>query len=231
MAASLKDPYALQFGTSFASLRAQGRSVYTTMRKIIIALIIVGASSAFMIGFSSPAYALLFSDFVDFGPGNSTTTVNDSGTVASRSWTHDITDVIGGNPIGNITILTATLAFRYKETDSSEHWFLNQSLGDLTLTGNSDVTSNHPLGVAALADLQADGIITFTTSEDTSGSDSFKEYDATLSGTYQLKPTNTEMPEPATASLLGLGLMGLGLVSRRKKEVPYVSNNSNSYNS
>ena len=192
------------------------------MRKIMQSLVVTGAMSLITMGFSSPAHALLFTDFVDFGPGNSSQTINDSDSAATRSWTHDITDNIGGNPIGNINILTATLAFRYKETDTSEHWFLDQGLGNLALTGSSDVTTNFPLGASALADLQADGLITFLASEDTAGNDSFKRFDATLSGTYELKQNGNgpAIPEPATASLVGLGLTGLALLNKKRRGLP-----------
>ncbi|GEM_PF-2338479 len=201
------------------------------MRLKHILISIVAMSIWVGAGSMPSALAIPFSDLVDFGPGNSTHTFTDSDpaatdwTAGGRSWTHDITDNIGGNLISNVTINNATLTFRYRNTnDTSEAWSLNQGLGALTLTGNSDVTTNFPLGAGALGDLQADGLIIFTVSESSATSHSFRAFEATLAGDYTVKTNNnggnngnSEAPEPTSAAIVGMGLVGFLTFLRRRR--------------
>ena len=157
-------------------------------------------------GMVSPAQAAIFTDFVDFAPGDNFQTVSDASAVALRSWTHNILDELAPLAIERVIVNDARLAFRYSKTEGNEHWFLNLGLGDLRAIGTNPLTIEFLLGPEALTDLKTDGLITFTASENTVGNDTFRRFDATLRGNYTLKQTGPEMPEPVSAALMGLGI-------------------------
>ena len=156
------------------------------------------------IGISPSASAIPFSDFVDFAPDNNFQTVTDTVSGAPlRSWTHNILDDLSGNSMAEVSITDARLVFRYSKTEGNEQWFLNQDLGTLPVIGENELGVDFPLGAAALADLQEDGIITFVVSENTVGSDTFRRYDATLRGEYAYVGT----PEPPSSLLIWMGVV------------------------
>lgn len=160
---------------------------------------------------ASPAYAVLFSDFVDFAAGEAFQTVSDSASIPLRSWTHDIRDDLGPYVLDELILSEARLAFRYSKTEGNERWDLNQGVGVLPVAGNNALTLEFSLGTEALTDLLTDGLITFTAFESTVGHDTFRRFDATLTGIYTPKQAEHVSPEPQSAALIGLGITAFTL--------------------
>jgi len=173
-------------------------------------------------GSSSSALAIPFSDFVDFNSGaDDFQTISDSNSLAARSWTHSVLDDLNGYSISDVTFLNASLLFTYSRTNGNEDWSLSQRIGLLSDVGDTPETKLFVLDEGALADLQADGVILFSASEGTVGNDTFRRYDATLTGSYTVKSKNgsgnTEAPEPTSAALVGMGLTGFWTFLRRRR--------------
>ena len=183
------------------------------------------------------AQAASFVDFIDFGaaglgPGDTgSVLVDDTG--VPPAWLHNITDNIGGNAIGNITISDAKLTVSFNRTNASESWTLlgdTISLGTLPSTDITILTTDFPLNATALAALQLDGLFNVVPSESTTGNDTFRMFQATLSGNYTVNGSNGDpipdpgptsngpvVPEPSTMLLLAPSLIGLAGFSRKKR--------------
>lgn len=188
--------------------------------------------------YTSPAFALVsgnFIDEVDFdqdGIKNSISfelfpdqyiNVGNGG----YSWSHDITNHLGGHALKDVAINSATLNVAYTRTSglifTRENWVvstLSIDLGSL----DSHYGFFDPLDFIAvddktfqltdaniIASLNENGLLTINVRETTPGSDSFRLWNSTLSGQY------TVNPEPGTIGLMGLGL-GLGLLAIRRKK-------------
>lgn len=166
------------------------------------------------LGFAQSAHAVIFSDLLIF---NTTVSYGSSQTTGA-SWIHDITDNIGGNSIGSITIVDATLTISHDNTGvgaPSELWTVD-GLGNL-VSDNNPNSSVFNFNLVALADLQADGLFTVALTESTSGADSFDLFTSTLSGNYSINNLNQNspsVPEPMTSSLVGFGI-GVSAFIRR----------------
>ena len=166
-------------------------------------------------------YALMFTDSVNFATNQAPSTLVSYGTNQSSgfSWQHDIRDNLNGNSIGSISILDAVLSVTYSSTNLSESWTLD-GFGDLLSTFNNAVT-NFALGKIKLDDLQTDGLLNVPVIESTSGADSFRIFNATLSGNYSVKENRvaTTVPEPSEFFLVVAGLGMLRLIKMRKQEL------------
>ncbi len=168
------------------------------------------------LGFTQSAHAVIFTDLLTF---NTTISYGSSQTTGA-SWIHDITDNIGGNSIGSITLIDATLTINHDDTGmnlTAENWTVD-GLGTL-VSDNNPNTSVFNFNLAALADLQADGLFTVALTESTSGADNFILLNSTLSGNYRINnanpnPNGPTVPEPMTSSLVGFGIGVSALVRR-----------------
>ena len=182
-----------------------------------------------MFAFIPAAQAAVFTDVFTFVPN---LLQYGSSQSSGFSWLHDITDNIGGNPIGNITLLDASLTVSHDDTGASELWTIT-GLGNLA-SSNNPTSTVFNFNAANLADLQADGLFTAFLTESTSGSDSLLLFTSTLSGHYDVNssgdpdpnldpdpsPTSDgdpSAPEPVSGILFGagLGLAALGRFGKR----------------
>ncbi len=171
-----------------------------------------------LVGFSSFAFACC--DFVDFAAGDNYKIINDTDSVATRSWNFDIHNNLSGYTVNDVTFTSATLTIKYGATDSgAETWTLNFGMGNLPVVGSTPQSKDFSFSSSALADLQTDGLIKFTVTETTSGYDSYKIWESSMCANFTVNPPKKTpgVPEPATTTLLGLGLASIGYFTRRKK--------------
>ena len=192
------------------------------MKRFIMSVLVALAVAAA----ATPAYALLFTDFVEFGaPGLGP---GDIGSIsvfddAPPAWLHDVHDDL---PAG-VIITAAALLVSYRGTDGNESWSLvgdGVPLGPLSVTASTILTTSFPLSSAALAALEADDLLNVVTTESTPSRDGFRLYQATLSGDYQLPAPEVALPaaptlapEPGTLALSGLGGLAWAAGGWRRK--------------
>ncbi len=160
------------------------------------------AVAAAFLSVAAPAHAVTFVHFIDFGaPGLGP---GDTGSIsvlddAPPPWLHDIRPQLAGTAV----ITSATLSVSYRGTDGNESWSLTGDgvpLGSLLVTATPILTTAFPLTQAALAALQADGLLEVIPVETTPNRDGIRLYESTLSGEY------TIIPEPANCWLWLIGV-------------------------
>jgi hypothetical protein len=170
------------------------------------------------------AKAVMFSDFIDFGdPGLGPDNI---GSIAVYDndlpyWVHKITDDLSGYSISEVDIQNASLRVSYRGTGGNEAWSLDAdgiSIGPLLATENPIFTTDYSLNSEMISLLKEDGLLAIVPIESTAYRDSFRLYEATLSGSFE--PLNQQMPvipEPVSWFLFCQGLLSASLLRIKQK--------------
>ena len=184
---------------------------------------IIGAFVVLFIVSVQPAHAVVFSDLVDFGgPGlgpGTAGSIEVADNVAPPAWIHDVTDDLDGQSLASVQIVSSSLAVSYRATSGDESWALagdGVAIGTLAPTSTTILTTTFPLSPQALLALQTDGRLDIIPTESTSSTDSFRLYEATLSGQYE-PLADPAIPEPSTLLLLAPGLLGIAAYRRDRR--------------
>ena len=175
--------------------------------------LIAAAALVAGLGYSASASAALvaYNDVFNAGPNGTSVTFG-----APLSWQHNINDSLN---VGNDLIQTATLSIVLLDPAAgNETVQINIDLtGFVTLAtnvnnGGNAVTFDTNLSNLQITTLlQTDGLLDVTLRAANSG-ENITVQSSTLSG---IADTGA-IPEPATLAVLGMGLLGLGAVRRRK---------------
>ncbi|WP_420474516.1 PEP-CTERM sorting domain-containing protein [Noviherbaspirillum sp. ST9] len=191
----------------------------TTFKTLLSAF---GAAALVFAG--SAAQAAVITDFIDPAPDVNVTSA------LPYSFTHDITDGLDGFVVGFDTINSATLTIRLidnvsKDKPNNETFTFNigSNGASQVFNGSNVPNGNTPTPyditlVASLPDLILDGKLSVMLKALTGD---YIFTDATLSaditrGVTQQSPA-TQVPEPATALLMAIGLAGFGWRRKSKR--------------
>ena len=161
------------------------------------------------------AGAILYTDVYDAGLpgiiGLHMSSKSDGAT--SHSWTFDITDD-GFNPITQ-DVTSATVKLHFSEYDWDHFWEETAQLdvGLNTFSWEVD-TGWSTFTIDSLISLSDTGTVNATITA-TDGNFWFNEADLFAEGTVPV-PVTDPVPEPATMVLLGMGILGLAGINRKR---------------
>jgi hypothetical protein len=137
----------------------------------------------------------------------------------SQTWTFDLdNDTLAEGDIGTEdVILSATVKFTLTDDDSDHGYGAQYEYGTITWDGhqafNGEIDAEY-YSANVLGYVSGDHELVLTISR-TSGD--FGVCDPRLEGCYTDNKDEPVIPEPITLSLIGIGLAGMGLVSKRRK--------------